>query len=182
MILGQTLAFVTAFTAAFYAGHRLFQIVDTKPRIVSPTQCNNNRKPDQSGSITYKNVHFRYPTQPHVPILSSFDLEIMNGKSVALVGSSGCGKSTCIQLLQRLYEADEGRIQIGADDISRDLSIAQLRAQLSIVSQEPTLFDRSIAENIMYGDNERSVTEDEMILASKIANIHEFIIALPLVK
>lgn len=91
----------------------------------------------------------------------------------------GCGKSTCIQLLQRLYDPEQGRVRIGLDEISSDITLKDLRSKLSIVSQEPTLFDRSIAENIAYGDNSRKVTINEIIDAAKIANAHNFIVQLP---
>lgn len=91
----------------------------------------------------------------------------------------GCGKSTCIQLLQRLYDPEQGRIHIGLDEISSDITLKNLRLKLSIVSQEPTLFDRTIAENIAYGDNSRKVTMEEIIKVAKIANAHNFVIQLP---
>lgn len=95
------------------------------------------------------------------------------------LGQSGSGKSTCVQLLQRLYEPQQGQISIGNADISKKISIMELRERLSIVSQEPSLFNRSIAENIAYGDNTRVVTMQEIIEAAKLTNIHNFIIQLP---
>jgi len=97
-----------------------------------------------------------------------------------LVGPSGCGKSTCIQLIQRFYDVDEGATLIDERDV-RDVSMTNLRNQLGIVSQEPILFDRTIRENISYGDNSRIVTDQEIISACKKSNIHEFIANLPLV-
>lgn len=93
----------------------------------------------------------------------------------------GCGKSTCIQLLQRLYDPEHGRVFIGLDEISSDISLKDLRSKLSIVSQEPVLFEKTIAENIAYGDNSREVSMDEIINAAKVANVHNFIIQQPLV-
>lgn len=177
-MLGQSLAFAPAFTAAFMAAHRIFQILDEKMYVLSPEMTNCQRKPDKSGTISFKQVEFRYPTKPETPILRGINLEAIEGKTVALVGPSGCGKSTCIQLLQRLYDPDYGRIHLGLDEISRDISIQDLRSQLSIVSQEPTLFDLTIAENIAYGDNSRVVDVMEIIEAAKVANIHEFISSL----
>ena len=181
MMLGQTLAFAPAFTGAFVAGQRLFKIIDKKPMIISPTMYNLSRMPDKSSNVSFKNIDFRYPTRTQVTVLRSLCLEVPEGKTVALVGSSGCGKSTCIQLLQRLYDPENGRIHLGLDEISTDISIKNLRSKLSIVSQEPTLFDRTIAENISYGDNLRSVNIYDVIEAAKVANIHEFIASLPLV-
>lgn len=180
MMLGQTLAFAPAFTAALVAGQRIFKVIDAQPNVVSPDVANRARKPDKGGSALFRQIHFRYPTRPKLQILNGLDLEVVEGKTVALVGASGCGKSTVIQLLQRLYDPEQGRIYLGLDEISRDISIAELRAKLSIVSQEPILFDRTIAENIAYGDNGRSVDLFDVMNAAKTANIHEFIAGLPL--
>lgn len=107
-------------------------------------------------------------------------MDILQGKTVALVGPSGCGKSTIIQLLQRFYDPVSGTITIDNINLS-DIKISALRSHLGIVSQEPNLFDRTIAENIAYGDNTRVVSEDEILSAAKNANIHNFINSLPLV-
>lgn len=181
MMLGQTLAFAPAFTAAFMAGHRLFKVIDRKSTIISPDIYNLSRKPDKGSTAIFKQIDFRYPTRPDVPVLQSLDLEVLEGKTVALVGSSGCGKSTCIQLLQRMYDPENGRIYLGLDEISRDISIKDLRCKMSIVSQEPILFDRTIAENIAYGENAKSSDMTDIIDAAKMANIHDFIVGLPLV-
>lgn len=182
MMLGQSLAFAPAFTAAFVAGHRLFKIVDRTSLIRSPEIYNQARKPDKGNTTIFKQVEFRYPTRPDVSILQGLDMEVTEGKTVALVGPSGCGKSTCIQLLQRLYDPENGRIYLGLDEISNDISVPNLRSKLSIVSQEPVLFDQTIAENIAYGDNSRKVDMYEIIEAAKAANIHEFIASLPMVR
>lgn len=113
MMLAQSLAFTPAFTAALVAGHRLFQIIDRKPRIVSPMGTIKNTLAKQLNlfeGVRYRDIEFRYPTRPDAKILNGFDLEVQQGQTVALVGHSGCGKSTCIQLLQRYYDPDEGNI------------------------------------------------------------------------
>lgn len=181
MVLGQSLVFAPSFTTAFVAAHRLFKIIDREPLIDSPNIANKSRLPDNGNNIEYKRIDFRYPTRPDVQILKELDLSISAGQTIALVGPSGCGKSTLIQLLQRFYDPEHGRIHIGLDEISSDISLDKLRSKLSIVSQEPVLFDRTIAENIAYGDNSRDVTIIEIIEAAKIANVHSFISALPLV-
>lgn len=181
MIMSQTLVFVPSFTAAFVGAHRIFQIIDRVPTINSPIVANKSRKPDKSNNIEYKKIDFRYPRRLDVPILNDFNLNVCEGKTIALVGPSGCGKSTCIQLLQRLYDPEHGRIHIGLDEISSDISLKDLRSKLSIVSQEPVLFEKTIAENIAYGDNSREVSMDEIIEAAKMANVHHFITQLPLV-
>lgn len=181
MMIGQSLVFTPAFTAAFVAAHRIFKIVDRESLIASPIIANKSRKPDRANNIEYKRIDFRYPTRPDIQVLDGLDLNIIEGKTVALVGSSGCGKSTCIQLLQRLYDPEHGRIHIGLDEISSEIALGDLRSKLSIVSQEPVLFDRTIAANIAYGDNSREVSIAEIIEVSKIANVHNFITTLPLV-
>ena len=95
------------------------------------------------------------------------------------MGSSGCGKSTVMQLLERYYDPNAGCIRIGQTDI-RELDLHWLRSQIGIVSQEPVLFDMSIAENIAYGDNSRQVDREEIVAVAKKANCHDFISNLPL--
>jgi len=94
------------------------------------------------------------------------------------VGQSGCGKSTVIQLIQRLYDLDEGTMTADHQDITA-LNLPGLRSKIGLVSQEPVLFDRTIAENIAYGDNSREVDIEEVMEAARSANIHGFIAALP---
>ena len=106
------------------------------------------------------------------------NLEIEKGTTVALVGPSGCGKSTCMQLLLRYYDAEAGQVAIDGT-ASTDYPLGKIRAKLGLVSQEPILFDRTIAENIAYGDNERTIPMFDIIAAAKAANIHDFISKLP---
>lgn len=100
---------------------------------------------------------------------------------MALVGPSGCGKSTCIQLLLRYYDPINGSITLDGTPTT-DFPMARLRLHLGLVSQEPVLFDRTIAENIAYGDNSRNIPLTEIIEAAKLANIHTFVTSLPLVR
>lgn len=100
---------------------------------------------------------------------------------MALVGPSGCGKSTIIQLIERFYDPLEGNLTIDGEDI-RNITLTSHRSHLGIVSQEPNLFDRTIGDNIAYGDNSRVVEKEEVIEAAKNANIHNFIASLPLVR
>lgn len=130
--------------------------------------------------MEYSHIHFSYPTRPNTAVLKGLDLSVLEGQTVALVGPSGCGKSTIIQLLERFYDPKSGNITIDKTD-TKSLTLASLRSHLGIVSQEPNLFDRTIAENIAYGDNARKVTNEEIIEAAKNANIHNFIASLPLV-
>jgi ATP-binding cassette subfamily B (MDR/TAP) protein 1 len=95
-------------------------------------------------------------------------------------GPSGCGKSTCIQLILRYYDPLSGTVSLNKESV-KDMHLDAMRSQMAIVAQEPALFDRTIAQNIAYGDNSRDVPMDEIISAAKQANIHTFIASLPAV-
>ncbi|CAF4325445.1 unnamed protein product, partial [Adineta steineri] len=110
------------------------------------------------------------------PILNKLSLKFPSGKTVALVGASGCGKSTTIQLIQRFYDPEHGQVLLDGRDI-KTLNVAWLRSQIGIVSQEPVLFTGSIEENIRFGNP--NATDDEVQAAAKMANAHEFIMDLP---
>ena len=111
MMLAQSLAFIPAFTGALIAGHRLFEIIDRKTEIESPARTDKNTAiSNQFFGVRYQNIQFTYPTRQEIQILKDNNLEVLIGKTVALVGHSGCGKSTCIQLLQRYYDPDDGKI------------------------------------------------------------------------
>ena len=128
------------------------------------------------GNISFKKIVFHYPSRKDVKILDDFSLDIERGSTVALVGSSGCGKSTCVQLLQRLYDPDTGDIWLDGQNL-RDLNVGWLRDNIGIVGQEPVLFDCSIKENIKYA--KQDATEKEIEEACREANAFEFISKLP---
>ncbi|CAF1225502.1 unnamed protein product [Didymodactylos carnosus] len=128
------------------------------------------------GEIEFQNVQFTFPTRKEVPVLNDISIKIPSEKTVALVGASGCGKSTIIQLLQRLYDPQQGKILLDGRDI-RTLNVAWLRTHVGTVSQEPVLFTGSIEENIKFGKMDAS--DDEVIAAAKMANAHDFIMELP---
>lgn len=118
MMLAQSLAFAPAFTAALVSGHRIFQILDRKSLIqdISSTSTYSKLRPTKNKpanpneGIRYDKVEFKYPKQKDVAILQGLDLEVKLGKTVALVGTSGSGKSTCLELLQRYYDPNNGSI------------------------------------------------------------------------
>ena len=127
-----------------------FKIIERKSCIDSISS--EGLKPELlAGNIEFKNVYFEYPTRPGVKILQNFNLKVRNGQTNALVGQSGCGKSTTISLLLRFYDVTSGSVELDGVDIRR-LNIEWLRSQIGIVSQEPVLFDYSIKENILNGD------------------------------
>lgn len=128
------------------------------------------------GNIRFCNVHFCYPSRADVPILSDFTLDIQSGQTIALVGSSGSGKSTCIQLLERFYDPQSGFILIDGKKLTK-YNLQWLRQQIGVVSQEPILFHGTIRENISFGAE--SATDEQIIHAAQMANAHEFIMAFP---
>jgi ABC-type multidrug transport system fused ATPase/permease subunit len=103
-------------------------------------------------------------------------MKIPSGKTVALCGSSGCGKSTSIQLIQRFYDPEQGEVLLDGHDL-RSINLKWLRSNIGIVSQEPVLFFGTIEDNIRFG--KRDATDDEVIAAAKMANAHDFIMQLP---
>ncbi|NXM97133.1 MDR1 protein, partial [Sylvia borin] len=128
------------------------------------------------GNLEFKNVYFNYPSRPDVEILKGLNLKINSGQTVALVGGSGCGKSTTVQLIQRFYDPKEGMVTIDGHDI-RTLNVRYLREVIGVVNQEPVLFATTIAENIRYGRED--VTMEDIEKATKDANAYDFIMKLP---
>nr|CAG4640700.1 EOG090X02PU [Eulimnadia texana] len=177
-MVGQAVAFAPNYNKAKVAANKIFQLLERKPLIDSSST--EGAKPGKvTGQVEYKNVKFHYPTRPDVTVLQELDIEIKPGQTVALVGRSGCGKSTCIQLLERFYDPDSGHVTLDNNDTT-SLNIGSLRSHLGIVSQEPILFNRTIGENIAYGDNTRTIPMEEIMEAARKANIHNFIKSLPL--
>ncbi|XP_036102170.1 phosphatidylcholine translocator ABCB4 isoform X6 [Molossus molossus] len=175
--LGHASSFAPDYAKAKLSAAHLFMLFERQPLIDSYSE--EGLRPDQfQGNVTFNEVVFNYPTRPDVPVLQGLSLEVKKGQTLALVGSSGCGKSTVVQLLERFYDPMTGRVLLDGQE-AKKLNLQWLRAQLGIVSQEPTLFDYSIAENIAYGDNSRVVSQEEIVSAAKAANIHPFIETLP---
>ncbi|XP_038567411.1 ATP-binding cassette, sub-family B (MDR/TAP), member 4 isoform X2 [Micropterus salmoides] len=173
--VGQTSPNIQTFASAQGAAYKIYSIIDHKPKIDSYSDA--GFKPDSiKGDIEFKNIHFSYPSRPDISVLNNFSLRVKSGQTIALVGSSGCGKSTTIQLLQRFYDPLEGAVTIDDHDI-RSLNIRYLREMIGVVSQEPILFATTIAENIRYG--RLDVTQQEIIQATKEANAYDFIMNLP---
>ncbi|KFO56227.1 Multidrug resistance protein 1, partial [Corvus brachyrhynchos] len=177
MALGQTSSFAPDYAKAKISAAHLFRLFERVPSIDSYSE--EGDKPETfEGNITIKDVAFNYPNRPEVKILQGLNLKVEKGQTLALVGSSGCGKSTVVQLLERFYDPLDGEMLFDGKN-AKALNIQWLRAQIGIVSQEPILFDFTIAENIAYGDNSRQVSFEEIVSAAKEANIHSFIDSLP---
>lgn len=179
MAVGQASSFAPDAAKGQTSAVEIFKLLDREPTIDSESP--EGEQPIDSAfssRVQFSNVKFHYPTRPDVKVLQGLNLSIEPGQTVALVGSSGCGKSTTVQLIERFYDADDGQVIFGTYQTT-DLNIQWLRSQIGIVSQEPVLFDRTIRENIAYGDNFRDVPDAEVIAAARKANIHEFIASLP---
>ncbi|XP_077712710.1 ATP-binding cassette sub-family B member 5 isoform X7 [Canis aureus] len=177
MAIGETLVLAPEYSRAKSGAAHLFALLEKKPTIDSYSQ--EGKKTDTcEGNIEFREVFFSYPCRQDVLILCGLSLSIEKGKTVAFVGSSGCGKSTSIRLLQRFYDPVKGQVLFDGVD-AKELNVQWLRSQIAIVSQEPVLFNCSIADNIAYGDNSRVVSLDEIKEVAKAANIHSFIEDLP---
>uniref|UniRef100_A0A8C2FUA8 ATP-binding cassette sub-family B member 5 n=1 Tax=Cyprinus carpio TaxID=7962 RepID=A0A8C2FUA8_CYPCA len=173
--IGQTSPNIQSFSSARGAAHKVFHIIDHEPKINSFSE--EGYKLDiVKGNIEFKNIHFTYPSRQDVKVLNGLNLKVMSGQTIALVGSSGCGKSTTIQLLQRFYDPQEGTVTIDGHDI-RSLNVRGLRELIGVVSQEPVLFATTISENIRYGRED--VTQEEIEQAAREANAYDFIMKLP---
>ncbi|XP_048408710.1 ATP-binding cassette, sub-family B (MDR/TAP), member 4 isoform X1 [Stegostoma tigrinum] len=177
MALGQTSSFAPDYAKAKISAAHIRMLLDQTPSIDSYSE--SGLVPASfEGIVKFEDVGFNYPTRPDVTVLQSLTLSVGKGQTLALVGNSGCGKSTTVQLLERYYDPLHGRVLLDEHDV-KDLNVQWARAQMGIVSQEPVLFDCSIAENIAYGDNSRVVSQEEIEVAAKAANIHAFIETLP---
>ncbi|XP_008937538.1 PREDICTED: multidrug resistance protein 1A-like [Merops nubicus] len=175
--LGQSTSFTPDYAQAKMSAAHLFMLFERVPSIDSYSE--EGQKPKIfGGNITFKDVAFNYPTRPEIKVLQGLNMNVEKGQTLALVGSSGCGKSTVVQLLERFYDPLSGEVLLDGQN-AKTLNLRWLRAQIGIVSQEPILFDCTIAENIAYGDNSRQVSHEEIVSAAKEANIHSFIESLP---
>jgi len=155
--------------AARAAGERVFDILEAVTENSNPTRT--EKLPARiRGDVVYENVHFGYAADRLV--LRNISLHAQPGEMIAFVGPTGAGKSTIVNLLAAFYDPAGGRILVDGHDISR-ATLDSLRAQISVVSQEPFLFNGTVRENILYGKLEAS--EKEMVAAAQAANCHEFI-------
>lgn len=154
-----------------YTMGSVFDVLDRKTSI-EPEHPNSFRPQKLKGDVEILEIDFAYPTRPNTIIFRGFSLTIEAGKSIALVGQSGSGKSTIIGLIERFYDPTRGTIKIDGRDI-RSYHLRSLRQHIALVGQEPTLFSGSIRDNITYGAE--GVTEVEVEDAARKANAHDFI-------
>ncbi|MBD2325376.1 ABC transporter ATP-binding protein [Alkalinema sp. FACHB-956] len=154
------------------SGERILEVLDTQPEIQDSRGAIG--APQFQGEVRFQNVSFAYANQSDT--LQGISLVVKPGQQIALVGTSGGGKSTLISLLLRLYDPTTGQILIDGHDL-REYKLQSLRQQMSIVMQDSLLFAASVRENIAYGAP--GVAEEDIIRAAKLANAHEFILRLP---
>jgi len=178
MLLSQSIrslgAVSTATMEGLSAADRVYELLDEKPKVVDKP----NAPPllVKGGAITFDNVSFAYDASGEIPAIRNFSLNVPSGKTVALVGRSGAGKSTVINLVARLFDVGEGAILIDDQDV-RDVTLVSLRGAMAIVSQDVTLFDDTIRANIRLG--RLDATDEETLAAAKAAAAHEFIVEQP---
>eukprot|EP00271_Cylindrocystis_brebissonii_P007435 TRINITY_DN20981_c0_g1_i1.p1 TRINITY_DN20981_c0_g1~~TRINITY_DN20981_c0_g1_i1.p1 ORF type:complete len:1281 (-),score=259.90 TRINITY_DN20981_c0_g1_i1:445-4287(-) len=173
--LGQAAPNLTAFAKGKAAAYHIFQMIERVSAIDSDN-LDGATPASIEGRLDLQDVHFAYPSRPDAPIFQGFSLHIPAGKTMALVGASGSGKSTVVGLIERFYDPSTGSVMLDGIDIKR-LQLKWLRQQLGLVSQEPALFATTIKANILYG--KEGGTEEEMFEAAKAANCHNFIMGLP---
>lgn len=173
--LGQTSPSLNAFAAGQAAAYKMFETIKRKPKI-DAYDTSGVVMEDIKGDIELKDVYFRYPARPDVQIFAGFSLYVPSGTTTALVGQSGSGKSTAINLLERFYDPDAGEVLIDGVNL-KNFQVKWIREQIGLVSQEPILFTTTIRENIAYG--KEGATDEEITTAITLANAKNFIDKLP---
>ncbi|MCB0631288.1 MAG: ABC transporter ATP-binding protein [Lewinella sp.] len=164
---------INAMTQAFADANKFMEHIRIQPDIADPKRT--HPRPIAKGQVHFRDVTFKYPEG--VSVFKDFDLKIESGEKVGIVGPSGSGKSTLITLLQRHMDVQDGGIFIDGIDI-RQVKQAYLRSKISLVPQDPSLFHRSLRDNIAYGKPQ--ATMDEIIEAARKAQAHDFILETPL--
>jgi ATP-binding cassette, subfamily B, multidrug efflux pump len=164
---------ITQFGQAAASADRIFEILDAKSDIVDKPDA--IELPSVKGEVRFENVTFRYFTGGE-PVLSQVTFEAKPGERIALLGATGSGKSTIINLLPRFYDPTEGRITVDGHDL-RDIKVDSLRKQIGIVLQETTLFSGTVRDNIAFGRPDAS--DEDVRAAAKAAQAHDFIMSFP---
>ncbi len=171
--IGQLGFIISQMSQASASASRIFEILDAKNDVTDKPDATS--LPAVEGSVRFEDVSFRYFSSSD-PVLKGINLEARPGETVALLGSTGSGKTTIINLIPRFYDVSEGRVTIDGHDV-RDVTLESLRRQIGIVLQETNLFSGTIRDNIAFGRPEAS--DEEVIAAAKAAAAHEFITSFP---
>lgn len=150
MAIGQLAPPMTSFITAKAAVRSVLDVINRTPLIDGLSSEGQQPETKSQGAIEIRDINFAYPSRPNITVCKDYSLSIAPGESVALVGASGCGKSTIINLLLRFYDPQSGTVNLDGLNI-RDLNIRWLRHQIGYVGQEPILFAGTVAENIAYG-------------------------------
>jgi ATP-binding cassette, subfamily B (MDR/TAP), member 1 len=182
--LGNVAPNAQAFTTAISAAAKIFNTID-RVSPLNPTSDEGIKLDHVEGTLELRDIKHIYPSRPEVTVMNGVSLIIPAGKKTALVGASGSGKSTIVGLVERFYNPVGGQVLLDGHDIST-LNLRWLRQQISLVSQEPTLFGTTIFENIAHGligtkwqDEKEDKRRELIVEAAKMANAHDFISALP---
>ncbi|KAI9194655.1 hypothetical protein LWI28_007994 [Acer negundo] len=173
--LGQTSPCFSAFAAGQAAAYKMFVAIERKPQI-DAYDTNGLTLDDIRGDIELRDIYFSYPARPDEQIFNGFSISITSGKTVALVGQSGSGKSTVISLIERFYDPQAGEVLIDGVNL-KEFQLKWIRDKIGLVSQEPVLFSSSIKDNIAYGKG--GATIEEIRTAAELANAAKFIDKLP---
>jgi ATP-binding cassette, subfamily B (MDR/TAP), member 1 len=174
---GTIFSFAPDMGKAKNAAEQLKALFERKPEI-DPWSNEGEKLQSIDGYIEFRDVHFRYPTRPQQPVLRGLNITVKPGQYVALVGASGCGKSTTIALMERFYDPLSGGVFVDGKEVSK-LHLNTYRSFLALVSQEPTLYQGTVRENVLLGADRDDVPDEEVIQACKDANIYDFIMSLP---
>jgi ATP-binding cassette subfamily B (MDR/TAP) protein 1 len=178
---GNVFSFVPDISSARGAASDIITLLDSIPEIDAESTSGKTPEPEKlHGRLRIEGIHFRYPTRPGVRVLRDFSVTVEPGTFVALVGASGSGKSTIIQLIERFYDPLAGQIYLDGENIT-ELNLQEYRKQLALVSQEPTLYAGTVRFNILLGAIKpvSEVSQDELEAACRDANILDFIRTLP---
>jgi ABC-type multidrug transport system fused ATPase/permease subunit len=171
MGLGQCAGNWTSVTEGRMAAARLFSVIDRESEIDGLSE--EGLKPKElAPNVTFEGVEFAYPSKPEQKVLRGLTFQAREGETVALVGESGCGKSTTVRLLERFYDPTAGRIAVGGHALP-ELNIQVLRKTIGLVTQTPILMPTTLYENIAAG--KEGATKEDVVRAAKAANAHEFI-------